>query len=46
VRQTVLESKANGLLVLRSRLLMDLVDEGIRGEYMAVGFLGNAQLTC
>ena len=40
------KSKADSLLILRSRLLVDLIDERVRGEYMIVDISGDAQLSC
>jgi hypothetical protein len=34
------------LFLLHSRLLMDLIDDRVRGEYMAMSFPGNTQLAC
>ena len=38
----VFKSEINGLLILCSCLLIDLINEGIKSEYMTMSFLDDA----
>jgi len=40
------KNKNNSLLILYNRLLIDLIDEEIRGKYIAIDILSNTQLIC